>query len=209
MLLKDRASIIFSSFLFMFLMSFANLKAEAVETFAVMDIISRVDVISNLDKQHLKYFHNARDEIIAEFDENIVIPGKVEIIDFGDEFKIAALQEQEIMAQLGSNSITQTKYQECNYVIFLYLTNCNTAVTDKVIEKNFAVKADVSARIVDKKTGKCVLVTTGSGVSRARDYRALGILKFKTFECPEDQFYDALKQAVHEVVLKIKERMKV
>ena len=192
----------------MLIIIFANVRAEAVERFGVMDIISRIPV-TNINNDVVATFPNARDEILAEFDDLIVIPGKVEMVDFGSEFKIAALQEQEIMQQLGLNKLTQTNYAACNYIIFMYLTNCNTVIDDHVIQKSYSIKADVSARIIDKNTGKCVLVTTGSGVSSAKDYRALGMFRFKTFACPEDQFYDALKTAVHEIAIKIKERMRV
>ncbi len=181
-------------------------QAEAAETFGVTDIISRV-AVTNLKEENVQTFPNARHEMLAELEELLVIPGKVEMIDLGSEFQIAAMNEQIIMQQLGTNPITQTNYAACNYIMFMYLTNCNEVVTDKVIKKSNAVKVDLSARIIDKRTGKCVFVATGSGVGKAEDYRALGIFKFKTFECPEEQFYDAIKAAVHELALKIRERM--
>ena len=181
-------------------------RAEAAETFAVMDIISRVNV-TNIKNEVVQTFPNARHEMIAEIEELLVIPGKVEMIDFGSEFKIEAMNEQIIMQQLGSNQITQTNYAACNYIMFMYLTNCSEVIEDKIIKKSNAIKVDLSARIIEKASGKCVFVATGSGVAKAKDYRALGVFKFKTFECPEEQFYEAIKAATHELALKIRERM--
>lgn len=180
-------------------------RAEAVETFGVMDIINRTSG-TNISGEHIKYFHNARHEMLDELDI-LIIPGQVEFIDWGNEFKTAVINEQEILQQLGANKITQTKFAECNYIMFMYLTNCNEVIDDRVLKKSNIIKVDMSARIVERRTGKCVFTATGSGESKAKDYRALGIVKFKTFECPEEQFYDAMKAAVHEIALKIKERM--
>ena len=180
-------------------------KAEAVETFGVMDIINRVPG-TNMSGEHIKYFHNARHEMLAELDI-LTIPGEVEFIDWGNEFKTAVITEQEIMQQLGSNQITQTKYAQCNYIMFMYLTNCNEVKDDRVLKKSNIIKVDMSARIIERRSGKCVFVATGSGESKAKDYRVLGLLKFQTFECPEEQFYDAMKAAIHEIAAKIKERM--
>ena len=181
-------------------------QVEAAETFGVMDIISRVNV-TNLKGEVVQTFPNARHEMLAELEELLVIPGKVEMVDFGSEFQIEAMNEQIIMQQLGANQITQTNYAACNYIIFMYLTNCNEVIEDKIVKKSNAVKVDLSARIIEKASGKCVFVATGSGVAKANDYRALGIFKFKTFECPEEQFYAAIKAATHELALKIRERM--
>lgn len=185
---------------------FISAQAEAAETFGVTDIISRV-AVTNLKGEVVQTFPNARHEMLAELEELLVIPGKVEMIDLGNEFQIEAMNEQIIMQQLGTNPITQTNYATCNYIMFMYLTNCNEVISDKVVKKSNAVKVDLSARIIEKASGKCVFVATGSGVGKANDYRALGMFKFKTFECPEEQFYEAIKAAVHELALKIKERM--
>ena len=179
---------------------------EAAETFGVPDIISRV-IVTNLKGDVVKTFPNARHEILAELVELLAIPGKIELIDFGTEFAIEAMNEQTIMQQLGVNQVTQTNYSACNYIIFMYLTNCNEVIEDKIVKKSNAVKVDLSVRIIEKTSGKCVFVGTGSGVAKAKDYRALGLLKFKTFECPEEQFYEAIKAATHQIALKIKERI--
>lgn len=181
-------------------------QVEAAETFGVMDIISRV-AVTNLKGEVVQTFPNARHEMLAEIEELLVTPGKVEMIDLGSEFEIEAMNEQIIMQQLGTNPATQTNYAACNYIVFMYLTNCNEVIEDKIIKGSNAVKVDLSARIIDKRTGKCVFVATGSGVAKAKNYRALGLFKFKTFECPEEQFYEAIKAATHELALKIKERM--
>ena len=179
-------------------------QVEAAETFGIMDIISRI-AVTNVNNEIVKTFFNARHEILAELEELLI--GKVEVVDLGSEFKIAAMNEQEIMNQLGLNQGTQINYAECGYIVFLYLTNCNEVIEDKIVKKSNAIKVDLSARIIEKQSGKCVFVATGSGVAKAKDYRALGIFKFKTFECPEEQFYEAMKAAVHELALKIKERI--
>ena len=181
-------------------------QVEAAETFGVTDIISRV-AVTNLKGEVVQTFPNARHEMLAELEELLVMPGKVEMVDLGLEFQIEAMNEQIIMQQFGSNEITQTNYAACDYVMFMYLTNCNEVISDNVIKKNNSVKVNLSARIIEKASGKCVFVATGSGVGKAGNYRALGIFKFKTFECPEEQFYEAIKAATHELALKIKERM--
>lgn len=179
---------------------------EAAETFGVPDIISRV-AVTNINGEVVQTFPNARHEMLAELEELLVIPGKIEMVDFGSEFQIEAMNEQIIMQQLGANQITQTNYAACNYIMFMYLTNYNEVIEDKIVKKSNAIKADLSARIIEKASGKCVFVATGSGVAKANDYRALGVFKFKTFECPEEQFYAAIKAATHELALKIRERM--
>ena len=196
--------IVFMAVLFA-LLTTLNVKAEAVETFGVMDIRSRVPV-TNVNHEIVTTFPNARQEMLADFDTFLVIPGKVEMIDLGSEFEMAALDEQAIMQQMGSSNINP-KLKECNYIIYMYLTNCNEVITDKVIEKHNAIKVDLSARIIDTKTSKCVFVATGYGIAKARDYRALGMFRFKTFACPEEQFYIALQDAVRQIALKIKEKM--
>ena len=184
----------------------AAVKVEAAETFGVLDIISRINV-TNLKGEVVQTFPNARHEMLAELIELLVTPGKVEMIDLGNEFKIAAIDEQTIMNQLGANKATQANYASCNYLVFMYLTNCNIVKDDHIVTKGFAVTVDLSARIIDRRTGKCVFVATGSGVSKARDTRALGLFKFKTFECPEEQFYEAIKIAVHNLATKIRAKM--
>lgn len=193
-------------FLTAMLLLFAAQVEAAVETFGVMDIISRV-AVTNLKGEVVQTFPNARHEMLAELEEILVTPGKVEMIDLGNEFAIEAVNEQIIMQQLGANKTTQTNYAKCNYLMFMYLTNCNEVIGDNIVKGSYAVKVDLSARIIDKRTGKCVFVATGSGVSKAKNTRALGLFKFKTFECPEEQFYEAIKAATHELALKIKERM--
>lgn len=193
-------------FLTAMLLMFAAHVEAAVETFGVMDIISRV-AVTNLKGEVVQTFPNARHEMLAELEELLVTPGKVEMIDLGSEFAIEAMNEQIIMQQLGANKTTQTDYAKCNYIMFMYLTNCNEVIGDNIVKGSYAVKVDLSARIIDKRTGKCVFVATGSGVSKANNTRALGLFKFKTFECPEEQFYEAIKAATHELALKIKERM--
>ena len=172
----------------------------AVETFGVMDIISRV-AVTNIKGEVVQTFPNARHEMLAEIEELLVTPGKVEMIDLGSEFAIEAMNEQIIMQQLGANPATQTNYAACNYIMFMYLTNCNEVIEDNITKKSNAVKVDLSARIIEKASA------TGSGVAKAKDTRALGLFKFKTFECPEEQFYEAIKAATHQLALKIKERM--
>lgn len=184
----------------------ATVHVEAAETFGIPDIISRI-IVTNLKGEVVKTFPNARHEILAELVEILVTPGKVEMVDFGNEFATEVMNEQIIMQQLGANQVTQTNYAACNYILFMYLTNCNEVIEDKIVKKSNAIKVDLSVRIIEKATGKCVFVATGSGVAKAKDYRALGLLKFKTFECPEEQFYEAIKVATHEIALKIKERM--
>ena len=196
-----RLKIFFTAIIFLF-----ATQAEASETFGVMDIMSRV-AVTNLKGEIVQTFPNARHEMLAELEEILVIPGKVKMIDLGNEIQIEAMNEQIIMQQLGANEITQTNYAACNYIMFMYLTNCNEVIEDKIVKKSNAVKVDLSVRIIEKATGKCVFVATGSGVGKVKDYRALGVFKFKTFECPEEQFYEAIKVAVHELALKIKERM--
>ena len=181
-------------------------QVEAAEIFGVTDIISRV-AVTNLKGEVVQTFPNARDEMIAELEELLVIPGEIEMIDLGSEFAIESMNEQIIMQQLGTNPATQINYAACDYVMFMYLTNCNEVIEDNIVKKSNAVKVNLSARIIDKRTGKCVFVATGSGVAKAKDYRALGVFKFKTFECAEEQFYEAIKAATHELALKIKERM--
>lgn len=193
-------------FLTAMIILFAAQAEAAVETFGVMDIISRV-AVTNIKGEVVQTFPNARHEMLAEIEELLVTPGKVEMIDLGSEFAIEAMNEQIIMQQLGANPATQTNYAACNYIMFMYLTNCNEVIEDNITKKSNAVKVDLSARIIEKASGKCVFVATGSGVAKAKDMRALGLFKFKTFECPEEQFYEAIKAATHELALKIKERM--
>ena len=203
-LMSMSVKLVFMAVLFALLTTY-NTRAEAVEIFGVMDIRSRIPV-SNVNNEVINTFPNARQEMLSELDL-LVIPGKVEMIDLGSEFQIAALDEQALMQQLGSSNGINTKLKECNYIMYMYLTNCNEVISDKVTVKSNAVKVDLSARIIDTKTGKCVFVATGSGVSKARDYRALGMVRFKTFACPEEQFYSAIQDAVHQIALKIKEKM--
>ena len=138
-------------------------QVEAAETFGVTDIISRV-AVTNLKGEVVQTFPNARHEMLAELEELLVMPGKVEMVDLGLEFQIEAMNEQIIMQQLGSNEITQTNYAACDYIMFMYLTNCNEVISDNVIKKNNSVKVNLSARIIEKASGKCVFVATGTGV---------------------------------------------
>lgn len=181
-------------------------KAEAVDMFGITDIISRI-AVTNVNGEVVKTFSNVFHEMFDELASLLTATGKVEMVDLGSEFQTETANEQIIMQQLGANQTVQTNFEACNYVVFMYLTNVNEVVEDKIVKKSNAVKVDLSARIIDKRTGKCVFVGTGSGVAKAKDFRALGLFKFKTFECPEEQFYEALKAATHELALKIKERI--
>ena len=84
--------------------------------------------------------------------------------------------------------------------------NLTVSEGKRIGSKSEAVRADLSVRVVDVNTGKCVFVATATGVSKAREY---GIFKYKIGQhnFSEEELHSALEAATDIIVDKIKKNI--
>ena len=170
---------------------------EAREVFGVVDIVSRIDeTMTNFDGEELQTFHAVSDVLIEELID------VVDVIDLTAESNVARLGE--IATQLSQGNCSEFADADCDYIIYGYLMNLNRSTGDRIVGKSEAVTADVSIRVVEKKTGKCVFVAKSRGVSKARAVRAVNLIRIGSFEFSEEQLIDALESAARDIAKQLK-----
>lgn len=173
---------------------------EARETFGVVDIVSRIDGrMTNLDGEELNTFHAVTDILIEDL-SNIV-----DVIDLTSESTLARMDE--ITTQLAQGNCMEFADAHCDYIVYGFLMNFNRSTGERIAGKSEAVTADVSIRVIDTRTGACVFIAKGRGLSIARGVRAGRLLRIGSFEFSEEQLIDALEQAAHSLAEQLRENI--
>ena len=181
------------------LMLVKNVEA-ADESFGVVDIMSRVD-ITNLDNKRVEMFHIVTDFLVTKLQREIP---NIYVDDVTPEATKARLDE--VYLQLNQGNCAEFKDSNCDYIIYGYLMNLTVSEGRRLAEKSEAVRADLSIRIVDVNTGKCVYAVVGTGISKAREYK---VFKYtiQGSQFSEEELHSALKEATDDIVKKLKKNI--
>ena len=166
--------------------------AEAEENFGIVDIMSRVNM-TNMNDEHINMVQGASDMIAKK----LMRQTNVSVINVTGDATKARLDE--IYLQLTQGICTEFKDYNCDYIIYGYLMNLTLSEGKRIAERSEAVHVNLSIRVVDVKSGKCVFVAAGDGVSKARNY---GVYKFRIGqkEFSEEELHSALEEATDKIV---------
>lgn len=179
-------------------------RAEAaLPVIGIVDFTSRVTV-TNLSDEQILTFHTAPAIIMDE------IISVAELRDLTGEATAAILDEILVTTQVGRlNSEVQAvaAAEDCDYILVGYLMNLSRTTGEQIIGKSDGIRASLSARIFDVRTGRQVAVFTGRGVSKARVNRIGRIFRAGQLEFSEDSLNAAIEQAALEISAKIKRRI--
>lgn len=142
-------------------------------------------------------FHDVTDFLVSKIS---AIPN-VAVYDLSSDSVKARLDE--IYLQLSQGNCSEFNDVNCDYLIYGYLMNLTVSEGRRIAESSEAVRADLSIRVVDVKSGKCVFVATGTGVSKVRNY---GIFKYKISgsNFSEEELHSALSEATNKIIEKLK-----
>ena len=174
--------------------------AKAADTLGIIDISSRVN-ITNLDDTQVESFHIVTEFLVTKLQRQIP---NIYIEDLSGDTTRSRLDE--IYLQLSQGNCAEFKDSNCNYIVYGYLMNLTVSEGKRIGSKSEAVRADLSVRIVDVNTGKCVFVATATGISKAKSY---GIFKYKIGQhsFSEEELHSALEAATDIIVDKIKKNI--
>ena len=175
-------------------------RAQPLIKVGVLDFFNRVK-ITNVNDEQVKMFHIATDFLINELSDCM------EIIDLTNDSIRSRIDE--IYIQLDNDKIDSSikdvvQNDQCEYIIYGFIMNCNVRREDKIIMKNKSVRVDMSVRILETATGKCVFTAKGTGISKADAYRVVNLLRLGQFELSEEELHSAIEDAIHKISDKIK-----
>lgn len=192
------SKVLFISLAFLIITS-SSFKAAAEDSFGILDIMSRVD-ITNVDNEKIKMFHDVTDFFVTKLSD---VPNIV-IYDLSNDSTKARLDE--IYLQMNKGNCSEFKDFNCKYIIYGYLMNLTISEGRRIGEKSDAVRADLSIRVIDTHSGKCVFVATGTGTSKARQY---SVFKYRIqgSSFSEEELHSALEEAVDNIMIKFKKNV--
>lgn len=177
--------------------------AKSLPVVGVMDFVSRVP-ITNLSDEQINTFQSAADYVM---DELLAAPSCAEVITLTGEDTQALADEILIMSQIGK--ITPdiqmlASAEDCEYLLIGYIMNLSRTTGEKIIGKGDGIRTSLSVQVFDVATGKNVATFTGNGVSKSHIDRIGRIFRHGQLEFSEDNLNQAMEQAVHEIVTKIR-----
>lgn len=119
--------------------------------------------------------------------------------------EIMLLTDMDTMAVEYQNS-------ECDYIICGALSNLGISQTNTSVigigGNSHVVRVDISLKILDAKSGKCIYTATGKGESCSEDFSfaplGINLMHFGDIEFSSECYNAALQKAVAEVAFKIK-----
>ena len=183
--------------LILFVVMSANV--EAAENFGIVDLMSRVD-ITNMSDEHIEMGQGASDMIAKK----LIREADISVINMTSDAMRARLDE--VYFQLTQGICTEFKDYDCDYIIYGYLMNLTVSEGKRIAERSEAVHVDLSVRIIDTKTGKCVFVAAGSGKSKSRNY---GVFKYRIGQknFSEEELHSAMEEATDKIVELVKKNI--
>lgn len=189
----------------------SNVLAKEVPTIGIIGFANRVE-ITNVDGNIIENFKIANEFLT----DGLVNCEKLNVIDISSE--VEKFRMSELVTQLdGTNKNINCKCFGTDYIIFGYLTNLSIKVSESGITnlKNINIEgksetacANLSAKILDTKTGRIVLTVTGKGESASGKVDAQvneHKLKVGTTNVTEKCVLNALLKACDEISAKISE----
>ena len=152
--------------------------------------------------EKLNYIYAVNDLLI----DALEIPG-VERIDISPEALRARVDEAYFQSlDLGETRAAADFERRPDYLVYGYLTHFSVQHRESGIGKNYITRADLSIRILETSTGKCVFVATGKGEENSRQYRLGGNLRFGAEEVSDECLHAALVKAVDEIAEKYRKK---
>lgn len=186
-------------YVFFLLIAFliSPIKVHAKVSFGVIDVISRVD-ISNLDDSKVQTFHVITDQLISKIFKDIPT---IVIDDATNDSNQSRLDE--IAFQLSQGNSIEFKDSTYDYIVYGYLRNLTLSEGHRLITNSESIRVDLSIRIVDVRTGKCVFATSATGTSKASH---LSVLKYKFAgrNIDDKDLSNAFENATDKIVAKLK-----
>lgn len=189
----------------------SNVLAKEVPTIGIIGFANRVE-ITNVDGNIIENFKIANEFLT----DGLVNCEKLNVMDISPE--VEKFRMSELVTQLdGTKKNINCKCFGTDYIIFGYLTNLSIKVSESGITnlKNINIEgksetacANLSAKILDTKTGRIVLTVTGKGESASGKVDAQvneHKLKVGTANVTEKCVLNALLKACDEISAKISE----
>lgn len=185
--------------------------AKEVSTIGIVGFANRVE-ITNIDGKIVGNFKVANEYLM----DGLVSCDKLDVIDISPEVEKYRMNELVLQLDKSKKSV-DCKCFGTDYLIFGYLTNLSikTSETDITNLKNLSVGgksetacANLSAKIIDTRTGKVVLTVTGKGESTSSKVAAQvneHKLKVGKSDVTEECVLNALSKACEEITAKIAE----
>ncbi len=177
--------------------------ASASETFGIVGCLSRVKD-TNLNEERVEHFKVFNEVMLFEL-QNVLGARGYDVIDISPEAFSARVDETYLRKlDLGDTAGVMTDFNvRPDYLVYGYLTNFTISRGEAAIMKNFQVRADLSVRIVDTKTGRAVFVATGTGKANSRINRLGKVFRVGAEEISDECLDEALEQATGEIAKKI------
>lgn len=162
---------------------------------ALVPFTSRVR-ITNLSGEELASYSIAEDYLLDE-----MIKRGFSFVDKTD----STTQKRRDEAALNGRTLKDVSPR---YLLAGTLTDLGVAESKRPGSAATVVRAGLSVRVIDAKTGESVFVATGTGESSAKRYEVgafgLHLLRFGTQEFSEECLYEAMQEAVRELAKKLK-----
>ena len=175
--------------------------AEANVTLGVVGCDNRVG-FTNMDGEKLNYVYIVNDLLM----DALEVPG-VELMDISPEALRARVDETYFQnLDLGKTEAAADFERHPDYLVYGYLTHFSVQHRESGIGKNYITRADLSIRILETNTGKCIFVATGKGEANSRQYRLGGTLRFGAEEVSDECLHAALVKAVDEIGAKYRKK---
>ena len=177
--------------------------AAANETFGIVGCMSRVKN-TNLNEERAEHFRIFNEVMLFEL-QNVLATKGYTVVDISPEAFSARVDETYLQKlDLGDPTTAVTDFSvRPDYLVYGYLTNFNISRSEAAIMKNFQVRADLSVRIVDTKTGRAVFAATGTGKANSRVNRLGKVFRVGAEEISDECLDEALEQATGEIAKKI------
>ena len=174
----------------------------ANETFGIVGCVSRVKN-TNLNEERAEHFKIFNDCMLFELQS--VLAGKgYDIVDISPEAFAARVDETYLAKlDLGETAAAADFDVRPDYLVYGYLTNFTITYGEMAVMKNYAVRADLSVRIVDAATGRAVFVATGTGKSNSRMHRLGKVFRVGAEEISDECLDESLEAAVKQIAQKI------
>ena len=203
----NKKFIVFTAFVFSFVFSLP-IVTEAAQTIGIAGCFSRENV-TNMPKERGELYSIVN---ICLMDGIESIPG-VEPVDLSDDAKQARLDEAYLglaFKNLDSGNVSQIiKDFETrpDYIVYAYLTGLTVTHRESMSGANMAVRADISARILNADTGRVVFVATGTGDANSHQSSGGDAIYIGRDKVPMDTLHSAIDKACEKIQKKIMENV--
>jgi len=186
----------------------APIAVEAVETIGIAGCFSRENV-TNMPKERGKLYSIVN---ICLMDGIESIPG-VMPVDLSEDAKQARLDEAYLgiaFKNLDSGNVSEIVKEfdtKPDYIVYAYLTGLTVTHRESINGANMAVRADISARILNTDTGRVVFVATGTGDADSHQSSGGDDIYIGKDKVPMDTLHNAIDKACEKIQRKMRENI--